>query len=446
MTQLPGMVITPDDPGYDAARAVYNAQHDKRPAVIVRAGHPDDVAATIAYARTHALPLAVRGGGHGIAGFGTCDGGVVLDLAPMRAVTVDPARRVATAGGGCTWADLNAAAHTAGLATTGGIQSTTGIAGLTLGGGLGFLARRFGLAADNLLGAEVVTADGRRRSVDADHEPDLFWVLRGGGGNFGVVTSFRYRLHPVTDVLGGITCFPLEAATLRALLDLASGAEEELGLIPGVALGPPAPFLPERWHGRPVAIAVACYSGPGSGDDKIKERLADCGPVVGQYLDRMPYPAVNTLFDEALPKGLHHYWKSRFGDVPADAVDVHVGYGETIPCLQTATLMFPVDGAVHRVAPDATAFPGRDAAFATVYGASWPDPADTAANLAWSRAYDQALAPFGGAGGYVNFLAADDADRVPATYRANYARLRTVKREYDPENVFRINQNIPPAG
>jgi FAD/FMN-containing dehydrogenase len=444
--KLPGAVITPADAGYDEARAVYNAAHDKRPAAVVRAASPDDVVATIAYSRAHDLPLAVRGGGHGIAGFGTCDGGIVLDLGPMRGVTVDAHARTATVGGGSTWADVNAATHAAGLATTGGIQSTTGVAGLTLGGGLGFLARRFGLACDNLLGAEVVTADGRRVTVDADHEPDLFWALRGGGGNFGVVTSFRFRLHPVSDVLGGLTCYPLDRDVLAALRDLTTGAEAELGIIPGVALGPPAPLLPERWHGRPIAIAVTCYSGASEHDDDVRKRLHGAGPIVGQFLERMPYPAVNTLFDAALPAGLHHYWKGRFGGLPDDALDVHVTYGQTLPCLQTATLLFPVDGAVHRVDPTATAFAVRDAPFASVYGASWPDAADSTANVAWSRAYDRALAPYGDTAGYVNFLSVDDADRIPVSYRQNYARLREVKRAYDPENVFRINQNIPPAG
>jgi FAD/FMN-containing dehydrogenase len=441
-----GTVTGPGDAGYDRARAVYNAAHDRHPAAVVRAAGVADVVATVGYARDAGLPLAVRGGGHSIAGFSTCDGGVVLDLGGLRTVHIDRSERTATVGGGATWADLDGAAHAHGLATTGGIQSTTGVAGLTLGGGLGFLARRFGLACDNLLAADVVLADGRRVGCDADTEPELFWGLRGGGGNLGVVTSFRFRLHPLDTVLGGVTCYPLDAAVLANLRDLATGERRELGMLFGVALGAPAPMLAERWHGRPVAVALTCWSGPEGDDDAVRAGLAAAGPVVGQMLQRMPYPAVNTLFDAALPAGLHHYWKGRYSaDLPAGALDVHVEFGQTLPCLQTATLVFPVDGAVQETATPATAYAARDARFATVYGASWPDPADTAANVAWTRRYDEALAPYGDRAGYVNFLAADDGDRVPASYRGNYERLRAAKKRYDPGNLFRLNQNVPPG-
>ena len=443
---LRGDVIRPDDPGYDEARAVYNAQHDRRPGLVVRATGVADVIAAVHHAREHDLPLAVRGGGHSIPGFSTCDGGLVLDLGPMRGIRVDPENRTVRAEGGCTWADLNHAAHAFGLATTGGIVSTTGIGGLTLGGGIGHLARRCGLTVDNLLSADVVTADGGFLTCDADRHPDLYWALRGGGGNFGVVTSFEYRLHPVADVLGGPTFFPLDGDVMRGYRRLIAEAPDELGAVLGVTLGPPVPFLRERWHGRPVCLVLACWSGAADGDAGVRARLDAVGPVIGRFLERMPYPAINTLFDELLPKGLHHYWKGHFGtDLPDGAIDVHLEYGAQVPCLETATLVFPIDGACHRVAPDATAFGYRDATFATALGASFPDPADTDRNIAWTRAYDAALRPFSQDGGYVNFMAADDRGMVRANYRHNHERLAAVKGRYDPGNVFRLNHNIEPA-
>jgi FAD/FMN-containing dehydrogenase len=440
-----GEIVRPGDPGYDEARAVYNARHDRRPALIVRAAGVADAIAAVNHARERGLPLAVRGGGHSIAGFSTCDGGLVLDLGPMRGIRVDPATRTVRAEGGCTWADLNHATHAFGLATTGGIVSSTGIAGLTLGGGLGHLARRCGLTIDNLRSADVVTADGTFLTCDAEREPDLFWALRGGGGNFGVVTSFEYGLHAVADVLGGPTFLPLDGDVMRGYRKLIAEAPDELGAILAITLGPPLPVLPERWHGRPLCVVLTCWSGPAELDDDVRARLAGVGPVLGQPVQRMPYPAINTLFDALLPKGLHHYWKGQFGaDLPDEAIDVHLEFGAQVPCLETATIVFPIDGACHRVAPDATAFAHRDARFATALGASFPDPADTDRNIAWTRAYDAALAPFSQGGGYVNFVAEDDQARVPADYRSNYDRLVAVKRRYDPRNLFRRNHNISP--
>ena len=444
-THLRGEVFRPGDPGYDQARAVYNAQHDRRPALVVRAAGVADVIAAVADARDRGLPLAVRGGGHSIAGFSTCDDGLVLDLGPMRGIRVDPVTRTVRAEAGCTWADVNQATHAFGLATTGGIVSSTGIAGLTLGGGIGHLARRCGLAIDNLVSADVAAAEGAFLTCDAERNPDLFWALRGGGGNFGVVTSFEFRLHPVADVLGGPTFYPLDGDIMRGYRRLIATAPDELGAVLGITLGPPVPFLPERWHGRPLCVVLTCWSGPEDGDASVHAWLREIGPVLGQFVQRMPYPVINTLFDELLPKGLHHYWKGQFGtDLSDAAIDVHVEYGAQIPCLETATLVFPVDGACHRVAPTATAYAYRDATFATGLGASFPDPADTERNVAWTRAYDAALRPFGMGGGYVNFLSRDDQASVRATYRGNYDRLVAVKRRYDPGNLFRHNHNIAP--
>ncbi|GGY10818.1 oxidoreductase [Litchfieldella qijiaojingensis] len=443
---LRGALILPKDEDYDEARKVYNACHDRRPAMIVQAADVADVMTAVTFAREHELPLAVRGGGHSVPGFGTCDDGLVLSLERMRGIRVDPERHSVRAEGGSTWADLNHATAAFGMATTGGIVSTTGIAGLTLGGGLGYLARSCGLACDNLLSADVVTAEGCFLTCSESRHEDLFWAIRGGGGNFGVVTSFEYRLHAVADILGGPTFYPLDADVIRGYRTLIAEAPEELGAILGITLGPTLPFLPETWHGRPVVVVLTCWSGPRGEDEAIRERLGRLGPVLGQYVQRMPYPVINTLFDELLPAGLYHYWKGCFTKhLSEEAIDVHVDYGARVPCIQSATLLFPIDGACQRVAPDATAFAYRDASFATVLGPSWPDPDDSERNIDWGRAYYQALRPYSEEGGYVNFMSGDDDDRVRANYRQNYDRLIKLKTRYDPANLFRLNQNIAPS-
>jgi FAD/FMN-containing dehydrogenase len=441
-----GEVITPDDQAYDHARRVYNAEHDRRPALVVRAGGVADVIAAVNHARAHGLALAVRGGGHSIAGFSSCDDGLVLDLGGLRGVRVDPVEQRVRAEAGCTWADLDHATHAFGLATTGGLVSSTGIAGLTLGGGLGFLARRHGLSCDNLISADVVLADGSFVTCDGQREPDLYWALRGGGGNFGVVTSFEYRVHPVNDVLGGLSVYPLDRDVLRAYTQLVASSPVELGVVLAIALGPPAPFLPERWHGRPVIVLLSCWSGPHEEDDQVLARLGRVGPVLGQHVERMPYPAVNTFFDEEMPPGLRHYWKGVYSaaELSEGAIAAHLEYGATIPTMESGTLLFPIDGACHQVARDATAFVHRDATFATGFGPTWSNPGDSAANIAWCRAYDAALRPHSMQGGYVNFTAGDDQHRVPTNYRENYDRLVAIKRHYDPDNLFRLNHNIVP--
>ena len=442
-----GRVIEPGDPDYDHARRVYNALHDRRPAAIVQAAGIADVMSTVTFARDHDLDLAVRGGAHSIAGFSTCDDGVVLDLGHLKGIRVDPARRTVRAEPGVTWGDLNHATHAFGLATTGGIVSTTGVAGLTLGGGLGHLARRCGLTCDNLVAADVVTADGRLLTCGEDQHADLLWALRGGGGNVGVVTSFELRLHPVAEILGGPTFYPLDGDVLHRYLDTVADAPDELNLIGGLVLAPPAPFVPERWHGRPVCVVQTCWSGPAAGDGDVRARLGAIGPVVGQFVDRMPYPVINTLFDDLLPSGLRHYWKGCFNQtIPDTAIDVHLQFGATLPTPETATLLFPVDGACHRVGPEDSAFAYRDANIAVGLGATWRRPEDDEANIAWSRAYHDALRPTAMGGGYVNFASDDDATQVRANYRHNYARLARLKHRYDPANLFRHNHNIPPRG
>ncbi|EPD66821.1 FAD-binding oxidoreductase [Streptomyces sp. HGB0020] len=444
-----GEIVEPDDPEYDEARKVYNAMIDRRPALVVRAADAGDVMATVDFARDQGLPLAVRGGGHGVAGHGTCDDGVVLDLGAMRGVRVDPVARTARVEGGCTWADVNHATHAFGLATTGGIVSTTGVGGLTTGGGMGYLDRRYGLACDNLLSVDLVTADGSfvtcTDDQDAAGNTDLLWAVRGGGGNFGVVTSFLYRLHPVADVLGGPTFYPLDGEVMRRYRELIAESDGTLGALLVVGLGPPLPFLPERWHGRPLCGVVVCWTGPEEEDDRVRERLAGLGPVLGQHVARMPYPVINTLFDDLVPPGLHHYWKGAFSyGLPDGVVDTLVEYGATTPSIQSVTVVFPVDGACHRVRPEDTAFSYRDADYSIALSPTLTTRQECEDRKDWVRAYLKALRPHCAEGGYVNFMDADDHDRVGANYRGNLDRLTDLKRRYDPGNLFRLNHNITP--
>jgi FAD/FMN-containing dehydrogenase len=442
---LRGELIQAHDLGYDTARRVNNGMHDRRPAAIVRATGVADVRTTLALVRQHDIELAVRGGGHGVAGFGTCEAGIVLDLGRMKGIRVDPERRTVRAEGGCTWGDLNHATYAFGLATTGGIVSTTGIAGLTLGGGLGYLARRCGLSCDNLVSADVVTADGTFITCSEERERDLFWAIRGGGGNFGVVTSFEYRLHPIADIFGGPTFFALDGNVFRKFRSFIVAAPEELGAICGVTLAPPLPFIPEAWHRKPVAVVIACWSGAVEQGMAMLEPLHDWAPVVGAYVERMPYPALNALLDPLLPAGLQQYWKGNFMRSLADeAVEVHVEHGARTPTIESSTLVFPVDGACQRVAPNQTAYAYRDATFSTVIGGAWSNPADNTRNIRWVREYYEALRPYSDKGCYVNFMAPDEQDRVAVNYGDNYVRLTAIKSRYDPSNVFHMNQNIKP--
>ncbi len=444
---LRGPLIEPGDARYDEARTIYNTIHDRRPAAVVQAVDVADVLATVRFAGEQRLPLAVRGGSHGIAGFASTDDGLVLDLGRMRGIRVDPETATVRAEPGVTWGDLNHATHAFGLAVTGGIVSTTGVAGLTLGGGIGHLARRCGLSCDNLVAADVATAAGTLIACDEHRHGDLHWALRGGGGNFGVVTSFEFRLHPVADILGGPTFYPLDAEIVHAWLELLADAPEALNMILVLALAPPLPFVPEEWHGRPVCGVMTCWSGAPEQDAEIRNALERLGPVVGQFLDRMPYPTINTLFDDLLPFGLRHYWKGCFNTtLNDDAVRAHMEFAATLPSPQSATMIFPIDGACHRVGAQDTAFAYREAGLAVGLGATWDGAAADADNIAWTRAYYEALRPSALAGGYVNFASDDDPAQVRANYEHNHRRLVEIKRRYDPDNLFRLNQNIRPDG
>jgi len=445
--QVGGDVIAPGDDAYDEARTVYNAMIDRRPAVVVRCGNVGDVVAAVNFARENGLDLAVRGGGHSVPGFGTCDDGVVIDLSGMRSVAVDAKSRTARAQGGATWGDFNDATYVHGLATTGGIISTTGVVGLTLGGGIGYLARGFGLSCDNLISADLVTADGRSVVASADENADLFWALRGGGGNFGVVTSLEFRLHPVETIYGGPMFFEVEDAgsVLRFFREFIADAPEEFGGFPAWQIAPPLPFIPEDRHGDTFLAFIACWAGPLDQGEAILKPLHDVAPVVAEHVGEMPYPALNSAFDALVPPGLQHYWKANFVTDLSDAmVDAHLEHGPKVPAVNSTVHIYPINGACHRVASDATAFAYRDANFAPVIAGMWPDPSQNEANIRWVRDYYDATAPLSQEGGYVNFMAGDDQDRIKANYRGNYDRLVQVKRTYDPDNLFHLNQNIRP--
>jgi FAD/FMN-containing dehydrogenase len=399
-------------------------------------------------ARDEGLDLSVRGGGHSAPGFGTNDGGIVADLSPLQDVVVNTDTKTARAGGGCTWKVFNEATHADGVATTGGIIGTTGIAGLTLGGGIGYLSRNFGLSCDNLLSAEVVTAAGEVVTASETHHADLFWALRGGGGNFGVVTTFEYRVHPVAEIYGGPIAYPVDRAedVLRFYREFIAEAPEEFGGFVGFHLAPPLPFLPEEWHFKNVCLAVLCWAGPVEEGEKRVQPFLDVVEPVGAHVGAMPYPALNTAFDALLPPGLQQYWKSSFErELSDEAIAVHAEYGATVPTINTAVHLYPINGAVQRVGDFETAFPFRDGGFSPVIAGVWENPADNAENIEWVRAYFSALAPHSAEGGYINFMDSDDEGRTKVNYGANYDRLAAAKAKYDPDNVFHMNHNIEPA-
>jgi FAD/FMN-containing dehydrogenase len=448
-SRVNGVVIAPGDAEYEVARRVYNGMVDKHPAAVVRCTGPADVAAVIGVARGEGLDLSVRGGAHSAPGFGTNDAGLVIDLGPLQDVVVDADARTVRAGGGCTWSVFNDATHAHGLATTGGIIGTTGIAGLTLGGGIGYLARKLGLSCDNLLSAEVVTADGSVVTASESEHQDLFWALRGGGGNFGVVTTFEYRLHPVAEVYGGPIAYPVDRAEeiLRFYREYIAEAPEDLGGFVGFHVAPPLPFLPEAWHFKNVVLAVLCWAGPVEDGPRVVQPFLDVAAPIGSHVGPMPYPALNTAFDALLPAGLQNYWKASFArDLDDAAIAVHADYGARVPAIQCAVHLYPINGAVRRVGADETAFAYRDVDYSPVIAGMWEDPADNDANIAWVRGYHEALVPYSAEGGYINFMDEDDQGRIRTNYRGNYDRLSAIKATYDPGNLFHLNQNIRPAG
>ncbi|HEX7276430.1 MAG TPA: FAD-binding oxidoreductase [Acidimicrobiales bacterium] len=445
-----GSVLEPGAEGYETARQIWNGDIQRRPAVIARCTGPADVQAAVRFGRERDLPVAVRGGGHAVAGHALCEGGLVVDLSPMTGVQVDPRTGTVRAQGGCLWGPVDHETQALGLAVTGGIVTHTGIGGLTLGGGIGHLMRRYGLTIDSLVACEVVTADGELVVASADEHPDLFWALRGGGGNFGVVTSFEYQLHPVgPTVLAGLLAWPMAdgAEVLRMFREFVADAPDEVGIMANLRLVPPLPAFPEALHGQPVVALVICYSGAiDNGWDVLRPLREFKGPAI-DTVGPKPYVAHQSMFDAAYPHGRHYYWKAwKVPPFTDAAIDVIVERGVSITSPLSAIPIFTLGGAVARVADDATAFTGRSAAHDINFVASWlPGDPDAARHKAWARDSWEAMRPFG-LGVYVNFMADEPRSHVKVAYgEGKYARLAAIKGTYDPTNYFRSNQNIAPT-
>ena len=441
-----GTITAPGDPDYDERRKLYNAMIDRRPALIARCTDAADVMAAIGHAKRERLPLAIRGGGHNGAGLGSVDDGMVIDLSAMRGVIVDPVSRVARVLGGSLLGDVDHATHPFGLALPSGIISTTGVGGITLGGGLGHLTRGGGLTIDNLIAADVVLADGRLVRTSESELPDLFWALRGGGGNFGVVVSFSFALHEVSEVLAGPTLWPLEAAptVMRAFDTFMETAPDIVGGFFLFLEVPPAPPFPEELHGRKMCGIAWCVTDPDA-TDVFDDLLAAAKPDL-HGVGRMPFPMWNSGFDGLYPPGHQWYWRADFvKELSDEAIALHCEHGAKLPTMQSSMHMYPINGAAARVGKDDTAWAYRDAKYGMVIVGVDPDPANAGLVRDWTVAYHEALHPYSMGGAYVNMMMDEGQERVRASYRDHYDRLAAVKAVYDPENLFRVNQNIAPA-
>jgi FAD/FMN-containing dehydrogenase len=447
--RLRGELIGSTDAGYDAARQLYNGIIDKRPALIARCVDLADVIGAVNFAREHSLTLAVRGGGHNGAGLASCDGGLVIDLSRLRGIRVDPAARTVRVEGGCTWGDVDHATHAFGLATPSGFISSTGVGGLTLGGGIGYLSRSHGLTLDNLLGVDMVLADGSFVTASAEEHADLFWAVRGGGGNFGVVTSFLFKLHPISTVYGGPMLWPIEQAAdlLRFWQNFILSAPENINGWFGFVTVPPAPPFPEQFHMQKMCAIVWCDTGPLDLAEERFRPIRAFGPPAVDFAGPIPWPALQSMFDALYPPGLQWYWKADFiHELNDKAIDLHVKYGAQLPTMHSTMHIYPINGAAGRVGKNDTAFSFRDANFAQVIVGVDPDPANNQRMIAWARDYWTALHPYSAGGSYVNMIMDEGQETVKAAYRDNYARLAQVKATYDPTNLFHTNQNIKPRG
>jgi FAD/FMN-containing dehydrogenase len=444
-----GELVRPHHAGYDAARSVHNGMFDRRPVLIARCAGTADVQAALRFAREHDLLIAVRGGGHAISGSSVCDDGIVIDVGLMKGIHVDPRARTVRAGAGVTWGELDRETQAFGLATTGGRVTSTGIAGLTLGSGSGWLERTYGWTIDNLLSVDLVTAGGRVVTASADEHPELFWGLRGGGGNFGIATSFEYRLHPVgPELVGGLLLFPAGRAgtVLRAWRDVMAGAPDELGGAAAILTAPPEPFVPAELWGRPACGLVVCWFGAPEKAEPALAPLRALSPAA-DLVGPLPYTALQGLIDPMMPRGLHSYWRSELMDeLPDPAIDAFLEHALAAPSPRTLSIFEPKGGAIARVDEDATALGGRDAAY-TVYAlGQWEAGADAGANIAWARALTDALRPFTRPGVALNFVGDEGENRIRATFGARkHARLVALKDAWDPDNVLRLNQNIRPS-
>ena len=444
-----GEVLVPGDASYDEVRQIWNAMIDRRPALIARCGSPADVVQAVKFARTHDLLVSIRGGGHNIAGNAVCDDGLMIDLSPMKGVQVDPQARRAMVEPGCTLADFDAAAQAHGLATPVGINSTTGVAGLTLGGGFGWLSRKYGMTIDNLLSAEVVTADGKQVHASETENSDLFWGLRGGGGNFGVVTRFDFRLHPVgPDLLTGLIVFPFDQAksVLTKFARFTETMPDDLNVWMVTRKAPPLPFLPEAVHGKEIVVLAVCYAGDPAEGAKLIAPLRGFGTAHGEHIGVQPYTAWQQAFDPLLTPGARNYWKSHnFATLGEGAIDTIIEYAGKLPSPQCEIFIGTIGGQTARVAPEAMAYSSRDARYVMNVHGRWESAADDERGIAWAREFFAKAQPFASRGAYINFLTEEESDRIAFAYGATYQRLVELKKKYDPTNLFRMNQNIKPV-
>jgi FAD/FMN-containing dehydrogenase len=448
-SQFRGPLIGPEDAQYDEARKVYNGSIDRRPALIAQCADVADVMAAVRFARANGVKVSIRSGGHNAGGLGVCDDGLVIDLAPIRYVHVDPGSRTVRVGGGCKWSDVDHATHAFGLAVPSGVVSSTGVGGLTLGGGMGHLTRKHGLTIDNLLAADVVLADGTFAVASAEENSDLFWAIRGGGGNFGVVTSFLFQAHPIHTVCAGPMLWEMDQAAdiLKWYREFIAQAPEEINGFFAFLTVPPGPPFPEALHFKKMCGIVWCYPGAIEQANEILEPVRNFRQPAFEFFAPMPFPMLQGMFDGLYPPGLQWYWKGDFfKELSDEAIAKHVEHGAQLPTWQSTMHLYPINGAAHRTGANGTPWSYRDAIWSQVIVGVDADPGKKDAFTSWAKAYHDALHPFSAGGGYVNFMMEEGEDRVRATYRGNYERLAAVKAKYDPENFFRVNQNIRPAG
>ena len=443
-----GEIITPDNPAYDAARKVYNAMIDKHPAVIARCADIADIMAAVSFGRENNLLTAIRGGGHNAGGLGICHDGLVIDLSRMKNVHVDLKSGTARVAPGCVWGDVDHAAHAFGMATPSGVISTTGVAGLTLGGGIGHLTRKYGLTIDNLLSVDMILADGQLVTADAKEHPDLFWAVRGGGGNFGVVTSFLFRLNPVDMVHAGPTFWSLDQTeeVMKAYREFIVQAPDDVNGFFAFLTIPPVPLFPAHLHNQKVCGVMWCCTGAPDAAEKATSPMRFVGKPVLDHVGQVPFPAVQSLFDGLYPPGLQWYWRADFFKEISDAaIAKHAEHGSRLPTMHSTMHLYPTSGAAQRVGNQDTAFSYRDANWAGVIVGVDPDPANRDKITQWCKGYFDAIHPYSSGGAYVNFMMEEGQERVQASFRDNYKRLAAVKKTYDPTNFFRVNQNILPA-
>lgn len=448
-THFQGEVLLPDDAGYDEVRQIWNAMIDRKPALIARCTSTEDVMQAIQFGRTHNLLISIRGGGHNIAGNAVCDDGLMIDLSLMKDVQVDVTTRTASVGPGCTLADFDLVVQAHGLATPLGINSTTGVAGLTLGGGFGWLSRKYGMTIDNLLSAEVITADGRQLNASESENADLFWGLRGGGGNFGVVTRFDFQLHPVgPNVLSGLIVFPFEQAksVISQFARFTETMPEELNVWMVTRKAPPLPFLPVEVHGREMIALALCYVGDPEEGERIIAPLREFGTVLGEHVGVQPYTAWQQAFDPLLAKGARNYWKSHnFAQISDGVIDAIIEYAARLPSPHCEIFIGTIGGQTTRVAPEAMAYSSRDANYVMNVHGRWETAAEDERCIAWAREFFARSQPFASSGAYINFLTQEETDRIAFAYGATWNRLVELKSKYDPTNLFRMNQNIKPV-